>query len=161
MRTYPRSGFRSRGNIRMYPRSGFRSGGTSAKSALLENHPFLDGVSKPSLRGGTSESLEPEEHCLAPALFLCARRLRVMGRSGRAGKRQLGKAAAAIQNFWIGPMDRLSHVPVPEMQHVSILVLPTPYPASKTQWGTAVVQGACFCESAFVWFRGLTNPVAE
>ena len=24
----------------MYPRSGFRSGGTSAKTTLLENHPF-------------------------------------------------------------------------------------------------------------------------
>ena len=29
------------GNIRMYPRSGFRSGGTSTKTALLENHPFV------------------------------------------------------------------------------------------------------------------------
>ena len=28
------------GNIRMYPRFGFRSGGTSAKTTLLENHPF-------------------------------------------------------------------------------------------------------------------------
>ena len=32
--------FSFRGNIRMYPRSGFRSGGTSAKTTLLENHPF-------------------------------------------------------------------------------------------------------------------------
>ena len=38
MRTYPRSGFSFRGNIRMFPRSCFRSGGTSAKT-LLENHP--------------------------------------------------------------------------------------------------------------------------
>ena len=29
----------------MYPRSGFRSGGTSAKTTLLENHPFLVDVS--------------------------------------------------------------------------------------------------------------------
>ena len=32
--------FSFRGNIRMYPRSGFRSGGTSAKTSLLETHPF-------------------------------------------------------------------------------------------------------------------------
>ena len=32
--------FSFQGNIRMYPRSGFRSGGTSAKTTLLENHPF-------------------------------------------------------------------------------------------------------------------------
>ena len=34
--------FSFRGNIRMYPRSGFHSGGTSAKTTLLENHPFVN-----------------------------------------------------------------------------------------------------------------------
>ena len=34
--------FSFRGNIRMYPRSGFRSGGTSAKTTLLEDHPFAN-----------------------------------------------------------------------------------------------------------------------
>ena len=42
MRTYPRSGFSFRENIRMYLRSGFRSGGTSTKTTLLENHPFVN-----------------------------------------------------------------------------------------------------------------------
>ena len=31
-----------RGKIRMYPRSGFSSGGASAKTTLLENHPFVN-----------------------------------------------------------------------------------------------------------------------
>ena len=34
--------FSFRGNIQMYPRSGFRSGGTSSKTTLLENHPFVN-----------------------------------------------------------------------------------------------------------------------
>ena len=34
--------FLFRGNIGMYPRSGFRSSGTSAKTILLENHPFAN-----------------------------------------------------------------------------------------------------------------------
>ena len=34
--------FSFRGNMRTYPRSGFRSGGTSAKTTLWENHPFVN-----------------------------------------------------------------------------------------------------------------------
>ena len=49
MRTYPRSGFRSPGNIRMYPPSVVHSGGTSTKTTLLETHPFVN-PEKPSFR---------------------------------------------------------------------------------------------------------------
>ena len=42
MLTYPCSGFRSGGTSECAPRSGFHFGGTSAKTTLLENHPFVN-----------------------------------------------------------------------------------------------------------------------
>ena len=49
MRTYRRSGFSFRGNIRTYPRSGFRSGGTSAKTTLLETTLLGSSESAPNI----------------------------------------------------------------------------------------------------------------
>ena len=50
---YPRSGFRSEGTRERTLVPGFRSGGTSAKTTLLENHPFGNP------RKGVSSSLRP------------------------------------------------------------------------------------------------------
>ena len=68
--------FSFRGNIRMYPRSGFRSGGTSAKTALLENHPFGNPRNAQlGIEAHNTPYIENLRHCTPKGKWLKKRKL--------------------------------------------------------------------------------------